>query len=355
MRAPGGLGFRLPFEYTDGMSAVVIRLLQYRISEPYNAAVYIEQLRSFCAVVDLGSYTRAAAQLHLTQPAVSQHVAALERAFALPLLERAGGRIRATEAGLTVYRHAAEILARMENLRSDIAALKSLQGGQITVGAGISAGYYVLPQIVARFRKRYPEVQVVLRVANAPRIFEDIIEGSVDFGIVLGYQVPPGLVIEPLYHDPLVLVISPDHPTAHCWSGRLPRAVLASLPLVALSSETTLAGRLCEDWLHQAGIEVQVEMEFDSAEPVKRVVAAGMGAAFLFHSNVAEEVAAGQLKILELATPPPVGQYLLARHPRLRPSPAARALVEVIVEGLQEERFVADINQQAALRFVREP
>ncbi|MBI4493933.1 MAG: LysR family transcriptional regulator [Chloroflexi bacterium] len=322
-------------------------------STPWSGGrMYLEQFRSFCAVVDHGSYTRAARQLHLTQPAVSQHVRSLELAFGLPLLERLGGRVQPTEAGALVYRHGVDILVQVDALRGELAALRGLSGGQVVLGAGPAPGNYVLPQVVARFRRRHPGLRVELRVDTAPRIFEQVLRGTVDFAVVVGVQMPHGLATEPLYRDPLVLVVAPEHPILRRWPRAMPRAALASLPLVVLSQETTVTRRLCDEWLREAGIEPRIEMEFESMEPIKRVVANGMGAGFVFYSSVALEVAAGRLKVLDVAGPPLFGQFVLARRVRQHLAPAAQAFLQALVADLQTDGLVEAVNLQAVERFL---
>lgn len=315
--------------------------------------MYLEQLRSFCMVVDQGGYTRAARQLSLTQPAVSQHVRSLEQLFGTPLLQRVGGRTQPTEAGEAIYRHAAEILAQADAMQSAVLALKGLRGGRVMIGASPSVGNYLLPQLVARFRQRHPEVRVQMLIDKGARVFEQVLRGTVDFSIALGYQVPRGLHTEPLFCEPVVLVVSPNHPVVRRWPRGIPRAALAGLPLVALSPETAISRRLCDEWLREAGVEPHVEMEFDTTEPIKRVVAGGIGGAFLFANSVALDVAAGQLKILPVVGDPLYAQFVVAGRPRQYFTPAARVFLEAVVAGLQENSLVSDVNAGAVKQFMR--
>jgi DNA-binding transcriptional LysR family regulator len=316
--------------------------------------MYLEQLRSFCMVVDQGSYTGAARQLYLTQPAVSQHVRSLEHLFRVRLLQRAGGRMQPTEPGDAVYRHAVEILAQAEAMRSAVLALRGLHGGQVTVVASPSVGNYLLPRIVARFRQHYPEVQVELLIAKgSPQVFEQVLRGSVDYGIALGQQVPRGLQAEPLFSEPVELVVAPNHPMVRRWPNGIPRAALAGLPLVAMPSRISISRRLCDEWLRTAGVEPRIEMEFNMTEPIKRVVAAGVGGAFLFAHSVALDVMAGELKILPVIDGPLNAQFVLVSPPQHSLNPAARAFLDAVIVGLQENDLVSNVNAAAAQRFAR--
>ncbi|HZU08129.1 MAG TPA: LysR family transcriptional regulator [Chloroflexota bacterium] len=314
--------------------------------------MYLEQLRSFCAVIDQGSYTRAARQLSLTQPAVSQHVRSLEQLFGIPLVQRVGGRMQPTEAGEAIYRHAAEILAQADAMRSAVLALKGLQGGRVTIGASPSVGNYLLPQIVVRFRRRYPGVSVQMFIDKGSRVFEQVLRGAVDFGIALGYQVPRGLHTEPLFCEPVVLVVSPSHPIVRRWPKGIPRAALAGLPLVALPAQTAISRRLCDEWLREAGVEPRIEMEFDTTESIKRVVAGGIGGAFLFANSVALDVAAGQLTILPVVDGSLCAQFVVAGRQQQYFTPAARAFLEAAVAGLQENRLVSNVNTNVVKQFM---
>jgi DNA-binding transcriptional LysR family regulator len=316
--------------------------------------MYLEQVRSFCGVVEHGSFTRAARELHLTQPAVSQHVRSLELAFRIPLLDRVGGRAVPTEAGEILFQHGAEILARMDAIRSGIDALKGLSGGRVAVGASNTAGSYVLPKIVARFHRQCPNLQVVLHVERACAIYEQVLRGTVDFGITVACGQPLGILVEPLYRDQMVLVMSPEHPAGRGLAGPLSPGDLARLPLLALD-RASLTRQICDDWFASLGICPSIDMEFDSIAAMKRVIAEGLGAGLLYSSSVSAEVAAGLLKIIDVDAPPLYAQFVLVRRPAQRVSPAARELLGALVRELSEHPHLTDVNTEAARRFVGHP
>ncbi len=313
--------------------------------------MYLEQVRSFCAVVEHGSYTRAARELHLTQPAVSQHVRSLELAFRVPLLSRVGGRMVPTEAGELLLSHGAEILVRMDAIRKGIDALKGLSGGRAVVGASYTAGSYVLPKIVARFRRQCPDVQVVLHVDRARVIQDQVVRGIVDFGVTVGHGLPVGVVVEPLYRDPMVLVVSPEHDVARESARPLSLRDLARLPLLALE-RGSLTRQVCDEWLTSLGICPPIDMEFDSIAAMKRVIAEGLGAGLLYYSSVLAEVATGQLRIVEVDAPPLHAQFVLVRRSPERFSPATRELLRALVRDLGEYPHLSDVNREAARRFM---
>jgi DNA-binding transcriptional LysR family regulator len=236
---------------------------------------------------------------------------------------------------------------------SAVLALKGLHGGRVRVAASPSVGNYLLPQLVARFRQRYPEVRIEMLIDKGARVFDQVLRGAVDYGIALGYQIPSGLHCEPLFREPVHLVVAPANPVVRRWPDGIHRAAIAGLPLVALSAQTAISRRLCDNWLREAGVEPQIEMEFDTTEPIKRVVAGGIGGAFLFASSVALDVEAGKLKILPVLDGPLDAQFVVAGRHRQYLTPAARAFLEAVIVGLQQNDLVSDVNSAAAKQFVR--
>jgi LysR family transcriptional regulator for metE and metH len=282
---------------------------------------------------------------------VSQHLRSLELAFRVPLLTRINGRMVPTEAGEILLRHGTEILARMDAIQSGIDGLKNLSGGRVAVGASNTAGSYVLPKIITRFRRQYPEVQIVLHVERAHAIHEHVLRGAVDFAVTVRHGPLSGVVVEPLYRDRMVLVASPEHPVARRSNGPLALSDLARLPLVSLD-QTSLTRQLCDDWFTSVGIWPPIEIEFDSIPVIKRVIAEGVGAGLLYYSTVLAEVAIGQLKIIEVDAPPLHAEYVLLRRSQERLSPAARELIRALVRDLADYSHLSYVNQQAAQHFL---
>ena len=289
-----------------------------------------DQVRCFCAVVDQGSVTGAARWLYLSQPAVSQQVQALEQTLGLALLDRSRRPLTPTEAGAAVYHYGVELLERVAAIHNAVDQLKGLHGGRVALAAGIGPGEYVLPPLVARFRRQYPEVRVQLTVVPTPQVFEQTLRGTVDLGIGLRYHVPDGLVARVLYREDIVLVVGPRHHWARRGRQPLPLGLLAGQPLVAPGAHSVRVRQYYEERLREVGVEPVVTMEFDTPEAVKRVVAAGEGVAFLSRSNVAAEVAAGLLRIVPLEGWDLYAEFVVVRRPRQYLAPAATALLDFL-------------------------
>jgi DNA-binding transcriptional LysR family regulator len=309
--------------------------------------MYIPQLESFRAVVETGSYTVASRNLHLSQPAVSQHIRSLEQGLGVALLQRVGGRMLATEAGLIVYHRCVSILSEYHALRDEVASLRGLHAGRVVFGAGISVGSYVLPRIVAQFRRDFPDVDLKMMVQPAPNIFDSVQRGVIDFGISFEFEVPETIHAERLYRDQLVLVVGADHPLIDRWKRGIPRAALRNLPLIALADEEHVARRLSAQWLAAHGLEVKIEMVFDSWEAIRSVVSAGYGAAFFLGAIAGKDLAAGRLHTLPLEGPPVYIDYVLATRRQSRLSPATSRFLKHLIAGLKQEQLVLDVNDQA--------
>jgi DNA-binding transcriptional LysR family regulator len=295
-----------------------------------------DQSRCFCAVVEQGSSTRAARQLFLSQPAVSQQVQALEKAYGIGLLDRSRRPLSPTEAGEVVYHYGVELLERVAAISDAVDQLKGLSADRVTIAAGLGAGRYVLPPVIAQFQRERPGVRVELAIEAAAQVFEHVLRGTVDLGITLGHAVPPDLVARPLYYDDVVLVVGRTHPWARRGDRPLPLALLAQQPLIVMPGGFRRARLWLEEQLRAAGVEPRVGLEFDTPEPIKRVVASGEGAALLFRVNVAPEVAAGWLRVVPIEGLALRGEFVTVWRPRQHLSPAVQEFVRFARAAIAE-------------------
>jgi DNA-binding transcriptional LysR family regulator len=256
------------------------------------------QLEIFLAVTRARSFTRAGEALHVSQSTLSQHVLELERELGVRLFDRLGRTVTLTEAGRLLEEHATRITTTVAGARRAIDELKGLERGSLVIGASTTPGIYVLPAIVAAFRRRYPGIDVSLQIGNSQVIEERIRADALDLGIVGGHIlgarercVAAGLL------DELLLIVPPRHP----WARRhevAPRE-LAGAPL--LMREQGSATRLVtERALRQAGVKPTVAMELDHIEAIKQAVMAGLGVAFVSTYTVRGEIATRRLSGLRL-------------------------------------------------------
>jgi DNA-binding transcriptional LysR family regulator len=275
----------------------------------------LEQLRTFAAVARLGSLSAASEAVHLSQPAVSRQVQALERRLGARLLERGGRGVQLTEAGGSVARAAVEVLSRLEELDAELELLRGGEGGTLRLGATVTVCLYLLPPLLRRFRERYPRQEIVLVNERSRQIPELVRERRIDIGIASSAPPPPGVRRVPWRELALVLLDSAANGPLDDASARLlqragatvgSRAefeegsrVTDSRPPFVLASTGSLRS-LMEQVLARAGIEPRVVAEADSVEVVKRLVLDGFGRALVPAANVTDEDRAAGLRVSPL-------------------------------------------------------
>jgi DNA-binding transcriptional LysR family regulator len=262
--------------------------------------VTLDQLRTFRAVARLQSFTRAAESLRLTQPAVSAQIVALEGRLKARLFDRIGKRIVLTEAGRIVLDGAEAILRQVAEMRQSLDDLEGLRRGTLTLGASLVVGIYLLPEILGRFKKQYPQVEVRLRIEYARKIIEEVAISAIDLGIV-GEGLPvtdSRLVVKPFRKDELVVIVSARHPWAS--RRRISPAELAREPFI-IPENTLATSEIVLRQLGAAGIRLNTVMELGNIEAVKKAVEANLGVSIMSQCAISGEVAARQLTALRVA------------------------------------------------------
>src|SRR5437773_12396887 len=181
----------------------------------------LRRFEVFLAVAKAGSFRAAAEAMHLSQPALSQHVAEMERELGTRLFDRLGRKVALTEAGRVLEEHAHRLFASLASAREAVADLSGLKRGSLVLGASTTPGIYVLPGMIAAFQGKYPGVALSLRIGNSALIEEQIRGNELDLGVVGGHPLRLGeeCVAAGLL-DELVLIVPPDHPWARRQIGR---------------------------------------------------------------------------------------------------------------------------------------
>jgi len=260
-------------------------------------AINVHQLKIFHTVARSGSFSRAAAELLISQPSVSIQVGDLERQFGTDLFEQVGKHVRLTEAGRVLDGYAARILALIDETRVAMDEVKGLRRGRLLLGATPTPGTYLLPALLGRFKEQYPSIEISLRLADTRRIQEMLLQHQLDLGVIGGSVSFPDLEAAVLLNDELVLVVAPSHPFAALPSVRV--ADLAGEPFI-LRERGSGNREAADEALHRAGVHVTPVFEVEGAEMVKQAVAANLGLSILSRCAVELEVAAGRLRIVPI-------------------------------------------------------
>ena len=266
------------------------------------------QLEIFSAVVERRSFTDAAFDLRLTQPAVSLQVKALERKLGLPLFERSDGKLRLTQAGEALYRCAISILHSKDEAERAISELAAATKGKLILGANTTGGMYLLPRIVRVFIEAQPGAEIIFQIESTEWLYQQILESAVDMALVGGPTEDRRFGVEPVCVDQVVLIVSPSHPFAR--ASKITLDELKGQPLI-LPAHGSRTRQLVERKLKESGAHPRVAMQLSGSEAVKKAVEANLGVAFVSQFAVERECSLGALKII------PVERFGLTRHMEL--------------------------------------
>ncbi len=260
--------------------------------------VTLAQLETFVRVAQRGNYTRVAEEFHLTQPGVTQQVRALERQFGVRLVDMVGRRLILTDAGRFLAARAPAILAGVAGLEREMGEFATARAGELTVGATLTIGTYVLPDLLARFTAAHPGVRVRVEVANTAAIATRLRSGALGLALVEGPLDGEDLAITSFQEDRLVLVAPPGHPLAR--GAPVDARALRDVPFI-WREQGSGTRALAEQALAAAGATPRPVLELPSGEGVARAVEAGLGLAILSELVVDRAVREGRLAALDIA------------------------------------------------------
>ena len=258
------------------------------------------RLKVFKTVADRLSFTKAAAELLISQPAVTKQINELERLLGRPLFLRHGNRISLTVDGVRLLGYAIRILALYGVLRVAFLDEQGMLAGEIRLGASTTLSQYVLPGLLARFRKQYPDIRVTLFSGNTEQIERQIADGKLDFGVIEGTASNPALHYEPFMDDELVLVTStanrafPDEEISAADLPKLPLLIRenGSGTLEVLSRELTRHGLSLR--------QLHIEMQLGSTESIKLFLGNMDAVAIVSIRAVTNELKSGILKVIDI-------------------------------------------------------
>lgn len=271
----------------------------------------LRHLETFACIADLQSFTKAADALHLTQPAVTRQIGALERELKTRLLERMGRRVQKTAAGEALYGYAVEMLRLRQEAVSAVQDVAAGVSGRLTVGASSTAATYVLPLLLHQFHAAYPAVELCVQTSVSGRIVDMVQSSRVDCGIVMDFRATDALIETPLSEYATVAVVYPAHPLAA--SLHVTASELAASPLILMASGTNLR-EYVDRLLSEAGIVAQIALELDNVEAIKKMIEAQLGISLLPQVALESETASGRLIALPLHDVPHARRRISVIH-----------------------------------------
>jgi LysR family transcriptional regulator, low CO2-responsive transcriptional regulator len=290
-------------------------------------------LRTFLAVRRHRSYTRAAEEVFRSQPAVSRQMRQLEEELGVRLFEQIGKTLHPTDAGETLAVEAEKLLGAMDRTAESVRSHRSAEHGSVRIGASTTPGFYLLPNFLGRFHRRFPKVVLHYTVENSLRIEQRIVRNELDLGFVGAHLSHKDLDLKPLLEDEIVCFTSPSH--------RLGKARRIPIPPSALEDELWLmrekgsaTRRLFEDWLSSRKAAIRKSIELDCPEACKALVRAGIGLSFMSVHGLRSEFRAGRLMRVPVTGLSLNRPIFLARHSDKRKSPAMEAFLRVVESAL---------------------
>jgi DNA-binding transcriptional LysR family regulator len=289
--------------------------------------ITLRQLHIFEAVARHGSISRAAGEMHLTQPAVSMQMKQLEEQIGLPLVEQLGRRICLTEAGQILRTHARDMTAHMVQLNASMEQFRGLERGLLRL-AVVSTANYFLPALIAAFNTRHPGVRISLQVGNRDFVLSALADSSTDLAITGQPPDSIDVVAHKFKDNPLVVIASPRHVLAR--QGHVSMARLAEEILVMREpgSGTRAAA---ERHFAALGLAMRAGCEFGTNEAIKQAVRAGLGAAVVSAQTIELELQTGCLAVLPVEGFPIVRQWYLVHRTQYRLSAAAATFRDMLL------------------------
>ena len=272
------------------------------------------KLKVFCTVAETKSFSKTSEIIHLTQPAVSLQIQALEEMYETKLFDRSSSKVTLTPAGEVLYKYAKDILALYVSAEKVIGEMTGLVKGSITIGAGSTIGNYLLPSVISDFRRAHPKIKVHLFVANMQRVIELLNAGNISLGLVEGDVKRQKMVVEKLISDELLVIV----PTHHPWSKRKDVSVAELIDEPFILREAGSGTRqTIEKFFARHGITPQnmkVSMVLGSTQAIKEAVENGLGVSIISRWSARKELRFGTLHTLNFKEEKMVRNFSLLTH-----------------------------------------
>ncbi len=260
-------------------------------------ALNLHLLRLFAAVAHHSSFSRAAAALHISQPAVSKGIREFESQVGARLLERGAGGVRLTEAGQRLAEQARTLFAAERAAEEELDALRGLQRGTLAIGASTTIATYLLPPLLGAFYRDHPTIELRLTSANTQNVAELMANRDLDIALVEGPTLGFQLIAQPWLQEELVLIAAPNHRLARLRPGAVLQALQSEMLLVREPGSGTR--EVVSAALTAHDIRLERTIEIGSTEAIKQMVAAGFGVAIVSAAAAADQIALGRVIVVK--------------------------------------------------------
>ena len=290
--------------------------------------ITMRQLQVFGAVARHLSFTRAAEELHLTQPAVSMQVKQLEAMIELPLFEQMGKKVHLTEAGHAMVKHSATMMAHLDAIERDVNSLKGVDGGQLKICIASTVNYFAT-RLLSAFCEKYKKVKISLDVINREELIRSLEENVPD--MVLMGQPPDELDVEAtaFKENPLILIGNPQHPLAK--KKKIPIADLSEQTFVMREPGSGTRSAMMRQF-DKYGVKPKPGIQLSSNETIKQSVEAGLGLAVVSTHTVDLELKAGRLVSLDVEHFPIIRQWYICYRRGKQLSATAQAFLDFVIQ-----------------------
>jgi DNA-binding transcriptional LysR family regulator len=290
--------------------------------------VDLRHLLTFRTVVDKGSFSHAAEELDISQPAVSFQIRSLEQRLGHRLLDRSGRRVALTEAGEVLLRYARRMLSLEEELEREMGEIGTRVAGRLLLGSSTGPGELLLPRLCGAFSRAHPDVQISLVVQDTQTVCDRVLDDELELGVVGAARPQRGLVFEPFVRDELVVIVPPGHRLAD--RERITLEELVTEPMI-LQQEGSGVRSVLESALRKRGLrarDLTVQMELGLQQSVKAAVLDGLGITVISRLAVEREAGEGDLVALALEGPGLTRDFSSVRHAGRTPSRLTSAFLE---------------------------
>ncbi len=287
----------------------------------------IQNFKTFCDLVETKSFSKSARLNGVTQSAVSQQLKAMEGHYDMLIIDRNQKKFRLTPQGAKLYSSFKEMLTVYERLTCELQEMRNIVSGTIQIATVNSIGLHELPPYMKTFMQEFPSVNVRIEYRRANLVYEDVIHGSVDIGLVAFPKKHRELTVVNFSEDELILAMHPSHKLAKKKSVKLDQ--LQGMDFIAFERDQPTR-KATDEILRKEGVEVGVVMEFDNVETVKRAIEINAGCAILPASTVRNELAQNQLVSCKINGKKNLRPLAIIHKKNKLLTPALRSFIEIM-------------------------